>query len=212
MNYDLQRQELYLVEVRPPNSPVRQFVAEYYSVSWDRSRPEPCLYAGDQQGGRLLEIKNPNDPVIERNYRLYRTNGLFETRFRFSEFPSDKCRSWTLHHLWELLYRHGSFILISVKYSITYFQCRKRCTFLICNVSLWNCACAILPLRKRVHNNVIGLQAVAVFEMIVVHVLLLLAITHQCLGKLSQAMYTLLSLAALLCLQMALYQCLVTER
>ena len=47
-----------------------------------------------------------------------------------------------------------------------------------------------LPLRKRVHNCVIDLQAAAVFEMIVVHFLLLLAITHQCLGELSQAMYT----------------------
>ena len=91
MNYDLQRQELYLIEVTPQLSPSRQFVAEYYPVSWDLSRPDPCLYAGDQQGGRIREIKTYNDPVIEQNYRLYRTDSIFETDFRFSQFNVSRC-------------------------------------------------------------------------------------------------------------------------
>ena len=91
VNYDLQNQELYLVEVEPKNSDTRRFVAEYYPRSWDPNRPEPCLYAGDQQGGRILEIKYPNDPVIENNYRLYNAQSLFGTSFRFSQFESSQC-------------------------------------------------------------------------------------------------------------------------
>jgi hypothetical protein len=83
----LQSQELYLVEVRPADSSgTRRFVAEYYPISWDHNRPEPCLYAGDQQGGRIVEIKRYNDPVIQNNYRLYRTAGLFATQFRYTRF------------------------------------------------------------------------------------------------------------------------------
>ena len=91
VKYDFQRQELYRVEVRPENSQTREFVAEYYPISWDQSRPEPCLYAGNQQGGRSVEIKNPNDPVIENNYRQYRTDSLFATTFRFSQFEAARC-------------------------------------------------------------------------------------------------------------------------
>ena len=81
VNYDLQNQELYLIEVEPQNSTTRRFVAEYYPRSWDPNCPEPCLYAGDQQGDWILEIKYPNDPVIENNYRLYHTQSLFGTSF-----------------------------------------------------------------------------------------------------------------------------------
>ena len=92
--YDLQSQELYRVDILSPDGSdvVRQFVAEFNPRTWDHDRPEPCLYAGDQQGGRTLEISTFNDPVIENNYRLYRTGGLFATGFRFSKFEASRCR------------------------------------------------------------------------------------------------------------------------
>ena len=91
--YDLQGQELYLVEILSPDGSEtkRQFIAEFYPLSWDHRRPEPCLYAGDQQGGRTLEFTTFNDPVIENNYRLYETEGLFETGFYFPRFDTDRC-------------------------------------------------------------------------------------------------------------------------
>jgi hypothetical protein len=93
--YDLQSQDLYRVDILSPSGSevVRQFVAEFGSLSWDHNRPESCLYAGDQQGGRTLEFASPNDPVIENNYRLYKTGGLFSTGFRFSKFNEAICGS-----------------------------------------------------------------------------------------------------------------------
>lgn len=90
--YDLDEDALFLVEIFDPESSevVRQFVAEFYPLSWDHNRPEPCLYAGDQQGGHMVEFRG-SDPVIENNYRLYRTSGLFGTEFRFSMFQSALC-------------------------------------------------------------------------------------------------------------------------
>ena len=91
--YDLQSQELYLVAVHTPDGSEtsRQFVAEFSPLSWDHNRPESCLFAGDQQGGRTLEFSTHNDPVIENNYRLYRTGGLFDTQFHFARFDASRC-------------------------------------------------------------------------------------------------------------------------
>ena len=91
MHYDLQEQELYVVKVDPTDSSPRRFVAEYYQLSWDQTRRDTCLYAGDQQGGRIREISNPNDPVIEGRYQFYHTGGLFETQFRYSQFNVSLC-------------------------------------------------------------------------------------------------------------------------
>jgi hypothetical protein len=93
--YDLQSQDLYRVDILSPSGSeiVRQFVAEFSRLPWDHNRPESCLYAGDQQGGRTLEFTSPNDPVIENNYRLYKTGGLFSTGFRFSKFNETICGS-----------------------------------------------------------------------------------------------------------------------
>ena len=95
VTYDLQAQELYQVDILSPTDSeiLRQFVAEFSPRSWDHNRPESCLYAGDQQGGRTLEFSSPNDAVIENNYRLYKTGGLFSTRFLFSKFNETICGS-----------------------------------------------------------------------------------------------------------------------
>lgn len=89
----MQAQELYQVDIFSPDGSriVRQFVAEFNALSWDHTRPESCLYAGDQQGGKTLEIASPNDPVIENNYKLYNTDDLFSTDFRFTRFNESFC-------------------------------------------------------------------------------------------------------------------------
>ena len=63
-------------------------MAEYYTKKWDLSM-ETCFYAGNVQGGSLLEIVNDpsfNDPVIEGNYLDYSTEGLFQNIYKFSKF------------------------------------------------------------------------------------------------------------------------------
>ena len=89
--YDLQMQDLYQIEVSNTNSFPRRFVAELYDLTWDPTRKDHCLYAGDQQGGRILEISNPNDPVIQGVYTFYRTQGLFDSHFQYTQFNESIC-------------------------------------------------------------------------------------------------------------------------
>ena len=84
----LDRDNLYAITVSHPNSIPRRFTAEYNSRKWDLSR-ETCFYAGNIQGGGLLEIASDpsfNDPVIEGNYLDYCTRGLFHNIYKFSYF------------------------------------------------------------------------------------------------------------------------------
>ena len=81
---------IYIVTVTTPSGDQRSFPAWLEPRTWD-GRTTPCFYAGTNQGGRVYEVINPNDPVIEGNYRQYRVNGNFDTEFMYSHFDSNRC-------------------------------------------------------------------------------------------------------------------------
>ena len=85
---------LYAVTVSSPSEGAqeRTFIAELYTYTWEL-RNEVCFYAGNTQGGRLLEItdKEFNDPVIEGSYEDYVVGGLFEHNFAYSQFSASMC-------------------------------------------------------------------------------------------------------------------------
>lgn len=83
----------YVVTVESASGgPSRSFLGEFYHLKWDKSR-EPCLYAGNAQGGPSYEVEEPNDSVIEGRYREYiiSNEDLFETRYMYSQFEEDRC-------------------------------------------------------------------------------------------------------------------------
>lgn len=82
-------ESLFALSVHHPQSAARTFVVEYFTLKWDSSR-DTCLYAGNSQGGPLLEIDDPefNDAVIEGNYLDYIVDGLFTNSYTFSQFRS----------------------------------------------------------------------------------------------------------------------------
>ena len=66
------------MEVDPPQSPARTFVAELYRRTWERTL-KPCLYAGNSQGGLISEVAG-DASVIEGEYFEYEvTDGIFGT-------------------------------------------------------------------------------------------------------------------------------------
>lgn len=81
---------LYSVTVSPADSPSRTFVAEYYDLTWELMRGT-CFYAGTSQGGAPREFEEPNDSVIEGNFRDYRTQGIYDTDFKYDRFDSSLC-------------------------------------------------------------------------------------------------------------------------
>ena len=72
----------YVVNVKHPQASLRSFLANYYSIVWDGST-KPCLYAGSSQGGSIADVE-PNDPVIEGNYREYEASSLFGSHFKYN--------------------------------------------------------------------------------------------------------------------------------
>ena len=78
---------VYSVTVSYPGSPERTFIADYGERDWLDNRP--CLYAGNQNGGPIAEVRGSGS-VIEGRYRDYEVDGLFHTDFRFSKY-NDKC-------------------------------------------------------------------------------------------------------------------------
>ena len=82
-------ESLYSVCVSHPQSSTRRFVAEYFTQKWDNS-VSTCLYSGNIQGGRLLEVSDPdfNDPVIEGEYTDYVVEGLFQNSYKYSRFSA----------------------------------------------------------------------------------------------------------------------------
>ena len=63
----------------------------FCSQTWE-GQNEPCLYAGNRQGGVVYEVLGEQDSVIEGNYADYRVQGLYETRFRYSHFNNSLCK------------------------------------------------------------------------------------------------------------------------
>ena len=86
--------DYYTVSVTSASDPtaVRSFVAERGDVTWNKLE-ETCLYAGNSQGGSVIEVDEPNDPVIEGSFKEYQMNGLFETDYVYAQFEEDRCLS-----------------------------------------------------------------------------------------------------------------------
>ncbi len=81
-------ENLFALTLSHPSSPAnRRFVAEYFCQKWDLSRGT-CFYAGNIQGGDLLEITDSsfNDPVIEGVFTEYVVEGIFNNVFKYSQF------------------------------------------------------------------------------------------------------------------------------
>ena len=77
-----------MVNVKHPQASLRSFLANYYSIVWDGST-KPCLYAGSSQGGSIADVE-PNDPVIEGNYREYEASSLFGSHFKYNRLNVNK--------------------------------------------------------------------------------------------------------------------------
>ena len=85
-----QAEGFYIINVTRAGSPTRVFTGFLSPLSWDYS-PGPCLNAGNIQGGRVYEIADPNDPVIEGRYSDYIVASAFnETGYIFGKFE-DNC-------------------------------------------------------------------------------------------------------------------------
>ena len=79
------------ITIIPANgSPPRSFQGERFPRTWDNTR-QPCLYAGNIQGGPDGEFNDLSDSVIEGRYKNYKVASFFETTYDFSEWESD-CR------------------------------------------------------------------------------------------------------------------------
>ena len=68
----------------------KAFTGVFYPLSWE-FKDQPCIYAGNRQGGPIHEVLDPNDPVIEGTYRDYVVDGLFETEYVFGRFNESLC-------------------------------------------------------------------------------------------------------------------------
>lgn len=80
----------YIVRVDHQDDPPREFVAELFQRTWEKSM-KPCLYAGDGQGGRLFEPVTPNDPVIAGTFRDYAVSDLFGSDFIYNKLQQRNC-------------------------------------------------------------------------------------------------------------------------
>ena len=80
------------MKVQPESASARSFLGEFYHLTWDKSR-KPCLYVGTSQGGPTYDVEDPNDSVIEGDYRDYIIdNGdLFETAYKYVQFDEGRC-------------------------------------------------------------------------------------------------------------------------
>ena len=80
----LDEENLYSITVSHPDSTPRRFVEEHFTRKWDTSRGT-CFYAGNIQGGSLLEITDPsfNDPG---EFTDYTVQGLFQNSYQYSRF------------------------------------------------------------------------------------------------------------------------------
>ena len=81
---------LYIVNITT-NTNTRLYVGRLHQVGWE-GRPGPCLYVGNRQAGRIAEIEQPNDGVIEGNYMNYRVSSAFsEENYMFGLFSESRC-------------------------------------------------------------------------------------------------------------------------
>lgn len=79
-----------MIQVNHPDSDPRIFTGLLAGYSWEQDRSN-CFYVGNRQAGSIVEVQDPNDPVIEGSYADYETGGEFNTDFKFSHFDEGRC-------------------------------------------------------------------------------------------------------------------------
>lgn len=81
----------YIVSVDHPDDPPREFTAELFQRTWDKTA-KPCLYAGDGQGARVYNpTLTSNDPVIAGTYLDYEVSNLFASDFVYNKLEQRNC-------------------------------------------------------------------------------------------------------------------------
>jgi len=70
----------------------RAYTGILHSTTWDFS-PVPCLYVGNRQSGPIVEVPNPNDPVIQSLYTDYLVKEPFveDMEYKFGLFNEEQC-------------------------------------------------------------------------------------------------------------------------
>lgn len=63
----------------------RSFVGDLHPFTWELKR-NPCLYAGNSNGGSIVEVETPNDPIIEGQQEDYIVQSKFSTVWKYSAF------------------------------------------------------------------------------------------------------------------------------
>lgn len=76
----------------PDFSGTRRFTGLLLDVNWEFQKT-PCFFVGNQQGGPIYEVEDPNDSVIEGGYEDYRVGGVFEPDYKYNRFDSSRCSS-----------------------------------------------------------------------------------------------------------------------
>ena len=89
-DYEEFRDLLVTVTVQPPDSSVRQFLGDEYDRTWENEH-RPCYYCGSSQGGASNVVSDPDDSVIEGNFKEYRTASINSTAFTHSQFDLARC-------------------------------------------------------------------------------------------------------------------------
>ena len=86
----IQRDDDYVITVSHPDSTPRSFVGLRSGVTWEFEK-RVCYYVGNTQAGKVSEVSEPNDPVIEGDYSEYTVESLFATEFTYMRFNDDRC-------------------------------------------------------------------------------------------------------------------------
>ena len=77
----------YVINVTHPDYPdePRSFVGLKSDITWEFER-RVCYYVGNNQAGKLGEVDDPNDSVIQGEYSEYAVESLFATEFKYNRF------------------------------------------------------------------------------------------------------------------------------
>lgn len=59
------------------DSEIRAVPGTLFPLTWEK-KPGPCFYAGGRQAEPMRGVIEPNDGVIEGNYKQYEVPGLFD--------------------------------------------------------------------------------------------------------------------------------------
>ena len=88
------RDDDYIITVRYPGTPPRNFEGIESSVTWELER-RPCYFVGSGQAGPLAEVSEPNDSVIEGVHSDYNYNLVTicysYTSYIYSHFLEGRC-------------------------------------------------------------------------------------------------------------------------